>query len=96
MLTRGWQIFAVGGSDLHGVQNDTGGAVGKPTTVVCAQRLAEPDIVAALKAGRSFITCSPEGAEIYLLASTPGQTTYNGGSVYGTAEQLVTVKARVR
>ena len=96
MLTRGWRIFANGGSDLHGVQNDTGGVVGKPTTVVYAQRLAKPDIVAALKAGRSFITRSPEGVELYLTASTPGQATYTGGSVFEAAGQLVTVQARVR
>lgn len=96
MLVKGWRTVANGGSDLHGVNNTSGFAVGKPTTVVYAQRLSKPDVVAALKAGRCFITRAPDGVELYLSASRPGQQTYVGGEVYGDVGDLVTVTARAR
>lgn len=96
MLVKGWRTVANGGSDLHGVDNAGGFAFGKPTTVVYAQRLAKADVIAALKAGRSFVTRSPDGVEVYLTARRPGQETYVGGSVYGSAGDVVTVQARVR
>lgn len=96
MLGRGWRVNANGGSDLHGVVNDGGTAVGLPTTVVYADRLATRDVVAALKAGRSFITRTPDGVEIYLSAARPGQAVGVGGTVYGAPGDPVTVTAQVR
>ena len=87
---------ANGGSDLHGVVNSGGFAVGKPTTVVYAQQLSKPAIIAALKAGRCFITRTPDGVELYLSAGRAGQQTAVGGEVYGDVGDLVTVTARVR
>lgn len=95
MLRHGWSTVANGGSDLHGL-DEQGGAVGKPTTVVYARRLAQPDVIEALRAGRSFITRSPDGAEVYLTATRPGQETYVGGRVYGDVGDPVTVRVRVR
>lgn len=96
MLRRGWRTVANGGSDLHGVDNDRGFGIGKPTTVVYTRRLAQPDVVEALRAGRCFVTRAPDGVEVYLTATRPGQETYVGGSVYGDAGDPVTVRARVR
>jgi len=96
MLIGGWRTVGNGGSDLHGVINSGGFAVGKPTTVVYALALSKPAIIAALKAGRCFITRAPDGVELYLGASRPGQQTYVGGEVYGAVGDLVTVMARVR
>ncbi|GAA1236112.1 CehA/McbA family metallohydrolase [Oryzihumus leptocrescens] len=96
MLNSGWRTVANGGSDLHGVRNDGGFAVGKPTTVVYSARLAKRDIITALKAGRCFITRDPNGVEVYLTATAPGQETYVGGSVYGAAGDPVTIRVRVR
>lgn len=96
MLVKGWRTVANGGSDLHGVQNNGGYAVGKPTTVVYAQQLSKPAVISALKAGRCFITRSPDGVELYLGASRPGQETFVGGNIYGDAGDPVTVTARVR
>jgi hypothetical protein len=96
MLRRGWRIVANGGSDLHGLDDDQGFGIGKPTTVAYAQRLAQPDVVQAIRAGRCFVTRAPDGVEVYLTAARPGQETYVGGSVYGAEGDPVTVRARVR
>jgi hypothetical protein len=96
MLRHGWRTVANGGSDLHGTDCDHGFAVGKPTTVVHADRLAQPEIVQALRSGRCFVTRAPDGVEVYLEATRPGQETYVGGSVYGDTGDPVTVRARVR
>jgi hypothetical protein len=96
MLGQGWRVNANGGSDLHGVVNDGDTAIGLPTTVVYADRLAARDIVAALKAGRSFITRAPDGVEIYLSAARAGQAAGVGGAVHGAPGDPVTVTARVR
>lgn len=96
MLRRGWRTVANGGSDLHRLDDDRGFGVGKPTTVAYARRLAQPDVVGAIRAGRCFVTRAPDGVEVYLTATRPGQETYVGGSVYGAAGDPVTVRARVR
>ncbi|GAA2502312.1 CehA/McbA family metallohydrolase [Terrabacter carboxydivorans] len=96
MLTRGWRTVANGGSDLHGVDNSGGNAVGKPTTIVYAEQLSKSAVIKALKAGRCFITRAPDGVELYLSGSRPGQAAFVGGDVYGAVGDQVTVTARVR
>ncbi len=96
MLRHGWRTVANGGSDLHGLDNDQGFAVGKPTTVVHAPRLAQADVIEAVRSGRCFVTRSPDGVELYLTAARPGQETYVGGQVYGAVGDPVTVRVRVR
>lgn len=96
MLSRGQRVIANGGSDLHGVDNDDGFVVGTPTTVVYADRLATPDIIAALKAGRAFITRRPDGVEVYPTVTHAGRSAGMGGSVYGDVGDRVGVSVRVR
>lgn len=96
MLGEGWRTVANGGSDLHGVQNSGGFAVGKPTTVVFADQLSKNAVIGALKAGRCFITRAPDGVELYLGATRPGQAASVGGNIYGDAGDPVAVSARVR
>jgi hypothetical protein len=96
MLTRGWKIYANGGSDLHGTDGVFGYRAGTPTTVVYARSLSKRDVVAALRAGRSFVTRRPDGVECYLTATRPGQSADVGGSVYGAAGDGATVRALVR
>ncbi len=96
MLQRGWQVHANGGSDLHGTENDYGFRFGTPTTVVHADRLAQPDIVAALKAGRSFVMRRPDGVECYLTATLGGSRTYVGGTLFGRRGEQADVEALVR
>ena len=96
MLRNGWRTVANGGSDVHGLDNDLGFAIGKPTTVAYTQRLAQPDVIGSLRVGRCFVTRAPDGVEVYLMATRAGQETYVGGSVYGDVGDPVTVRVRVR
>ncbi len=95
-LQRGWRVAANGGSDLHGVDNDSGFAAGLPTTVVYACRLEKRAVVSAVRNGRSYITKAPCGVEVYLVARRPGQRTYTGGTVWGDAGDQVTIRCQVR
>ncbi|MBL7512550.1 CehA/McbA family metallohydrolase, partial [Frankia nepalensis] len=96
MLRRGWRVWANGGSDLHGVDNQYGFRAGTPTTIVYADALETRAVVAALRAGRSFVTRRPDGVECYLTATRPGQQAIVGGTVYGAAGDPVEVKVRIR
>jgi hypothetical protein len=99
MLRKGWRVWANGGSDLHGVASGraTGFRAGTPTTVVHADSLSTKGVIGALRAGRSFVTRRPDGAEIYLTATRPGgQAAIVGGDVYGAAGDPVAVTVRVR
>jgi len=95
-LQRGWRLAGNGGSDLHGIDNNNGFAAGLPTTVVYASRLAKRDVVRAVRNGRSFVTKSPDGVEVYLTARRPGQRTYTGGTIWGDVGDRVKVSCRVR
>ncbi|MCA3749740.1 MAG: PHP domain-containing protein, partial [Rubrobacter sp.] len=96
-LLRGVKIWANGGSDTHGIKNTGGFAPGHPTNVVYADALSREGIVAALKAGRVFVTRLPDGAELYLSATGPGgQRQIVGGTVYGAASDIVRFSVLVR
>jgi hypothetical protein len=97
LLGEGWDVVANGGSDLHGLGNTKGYAVGLPTTMVYATALSRDAIVDAVQAGRSFVTRQPNGVEIYLTATgSGGQETYTGGTLWGDVGELVTVRVLVR
>ncbi|MBW3602063.1 MAG: CehA/McbA family metallohydrolase [Actinobacteria bacterium] len=98
LLRQGRRITANGGSDLHGVQNDLQPFIaGGPTTVLWAEELSVPAVVAALKAGRAFMTRAPNGGELYLEASGPDeQATFVGGTIYAGPGATVEVSALVR
>lgn len=86
LLLKGMKIWANGGSDTHGVKNNSGVAPGVPATVVYAESLSKQDIVSALKKGRSFVTRTPKGPELYLTATGPqGQRQMVGDTIYGAA-----------
>ncbi len=97
LLLKGWKIWANGGSDLHGTVNTNGVAFGTPTTVVYADQLSKPAIIAALRKGRSYITRLPDGVEIYLTATGPGdQQQIVGGTIYGGPLDTAKVDVLVR
>jgi hypothetical protein len=96
MLRQGWRVHANGGSDLHGTRNSFGFRFGTPTTVVYAAKLAQPDVIAALRAGRSFVTRRPDGVECYLTGSLAGSRTYVGGTLTGPKGQQAEIEAVVR
>jgi hypothetical protein len=98
MLLRGLRVTANGGSDLHGTVNALQPTVaGGPTTVVWADALSTPAVVAGLQAGRCFITRTPDGGEVYLTATGPAdQRTFTGGQIVGAPTDVVEVEALVR
>lgn len=97
LLRAGHRVFANGGSDLHGTADPDGSGLGIPTTVVYAESLSRRDVVAALKAGRSFITSAPDGPELYLEAAGPdGQQAMPGGEIRGPGADVVTFSVLVR
>ena len=100
LLGQGRRIFANGGSDTHGTENTGGFGPGMPTTVVYADALSREGVVAALKAGRGFVTRrTPRqgGAEVYLAATGPeGQRQIVGGTVYGRSTDTAEFSALVR
>ncbi|WP_007517155.1 CehA/McbA family metallohydrolase [Pseudofrankia saprophytica] len=98
MLRKGWRVCANGGSDLHGVESGAkqGFRAGTPTTVVYADALETKAVIAALRAGRSFVTRRPDGVECYLTASRERQRAIVGGEVFGASGDPVGVQVRVR
>jgi hypothetical protein len=85
-LRQGRRLAANGGSDVHGFEAEPGITLGfaQPTTVTYARELSTPAIVSALKAGRSFVTESPSGPELYLSGTGPGgQREIVGGTLRG-------------
>lgn len=95
-LTRGRKIWANGGSDVHGLA-DPATDIGFPTTVVYADALSRDAIVAALKAGRSYVTTGPRGPGLFITATGPqDQQQMVGGTIYGAAIDQAHVTVLVR
>ncbi len=72
LLRRGERVVAVGGSDTHRLRSDDAGALadprlGHPTTWVRVEGTADvAAILAAIRAGRCFLSAAPSGPELYL------------------------------
>lgn len=71
-LVRGERLVAVGGSDTHNLRSIDpdprhGRGLGTPTTWVQAgPELTAGAVVAAMRAGRTFVSASPAGPQLYL------------------------------
>ena len=75
-LQRGVRIGLTGGSDTHGAQQPT---IANPTTWVFAERLAQPEILAAIRAGRTTVSrLAPAqgGGRLLLEADGDGDGTF--------------------
>lgn len=91
-LASGLRISAIGGSDFHQpdrLMPEGPFVVGRPTTVLELPELSEDAILAAMKAGRGYVTESPTGPH---LAITIGETPMGGAVPAGAIE----AKAEVR
>jgi len=65
--------------------------------VVHADALSKSAVVAALQAGRSFVTRLPDGVELYLTATgVDDQRQIMGGTVYGAPTDVVELEILVR
>ena len=93
---KSFRIVANGASDVHGFDNDQGFALGQPTTVAYARELSKDAVVDALEAGRSYITCDPDGPGLFLSGTAGRQRQMVGGSVYGGATTVAKVSVAVR
>lgn len=75
-LDEGARIAAVGGSDDHRAGQDTGptaSEIASPTTLVWADELSEPALVAAIKAGRTQVALrGPDDPQVELFAVDAG------------------------
>jgi len=83
-LSAGYRIAGVGGSDNHdaGLDPRKASAVGRPTTVVFAQALSTPAILAGIRAGRVFIDVDGTRDRMLDLSATAGAAKAEmGGSV---------------
>jgi hypothetical protein len=78
------------------VDNQSGFAVGLPTTVVYADRLARDEILAGLRAGRCFITRAPDGVQATLVAQGAARSAGLGGTVAGDVGDRVRVTCHIR
>jgi len=87
LQNEGFAVSMEGGSDDHqGGQGsgDTYSPIGSPTAVVYAEELSAVGILEGLKAGHAFVmTEGPDGPEIYLTASSGGNTAIIGDGIEG-------------
>lgn len=66
-LRRGERIVPLGGSDTHQLRAPHHARLGSPTTWVRAGDHVTPEtVLAALRRGDVFLSCSPEGPQLYL------------------------------
>ena len=92
-LNAGYRITAIGGSDTHRPQEKT---TGEPTTVVYAQELSVPAILAGIKAGHVFIDLAgtrDRGME--MTAAAAGTTVKMGDTMKAPAGTSVHIALRV-
>ena len=91
-LASGRRISAIGGSDFHQPEEllpEGPFALARPTTVLWLDELSEEAVLAAMKAGRGYVTESPSGPHLSLTAA--GQPM--GGSVpSGPVETVAEVR----
>lgn len=98
-LNAGLRITAVGGSDNHDVDIDpaTGQGVGFPTTVVHAQALSQPAILAAIRAGHVFVDVTGSRDKLLeVTADAGGHVAEMGDALAAPAGAPVKVTIRVR
>ncbi len=98
LLREGHRLTAVGGSDYH--QEPFTGELGvlmlgTPCTWVYARELSQAAILAAIRAGRVFISKSPEGPHIDLSAEAEGQKAGIGDELFISPGSEVHLRCRV-
>lgn len=90
-LAAGLKIAAIGGSDFHQpaqLMPEGPLSLARPTTCFWLQELSEDAVLAAMKAGRGYVTESPSGPHLALTA--------NGMPMGSTVSGWVTAEADVR
>lgn len=82
-LDRGYRLTGIGGSDNHNALEppDRFSSVGSPTTVVFAQNLSEPAILAGIRAGHVFIDLTGSRNRMLEMTATDHGTTADMGDL---------------
>jgi hypothetical protein len=89
MLSAGFRLTAIGGSDEHTADETNDRAIGTPTTVVYAQELSEPALLEGLRKGFAYIrTRGPSGPSLEFEARSGDMRWQMGDSVPDSAEDL--------
>jgi len=97
-LNAGFRITGVGGSDSHDIEISRVAAagVGYPTTVVHAQALSQPAILAAIRAGHVFIDVNASRERLLeVSAASGGKTAEMGDALAAPAGAPVRITAHV-
>ncbi|WP_233840341.1 CehA/McbA family metallohydrolase [Dyella sp. 2HG41-7] len=94
LLDQGYRLTAVGGSDNHNAKQSLtlpgGGLIGTPTTVVHANELSMPAILAGIRAGHVFIdTQGTRDRLLNLTAQVGHQTAEMGDAITANAGESV-------
>ena len=88
-LASGLRIAAIGGSDFHQPDRllpEGPLALGRPTTVLWLHELSEDAVLAAMKAGRGYVTESPTARISAHVAGTPMGSSVASGPLDAEAE----------
>lgn len=96
LLNQGHRLTAIGGSDNHDADLpfDTPSAIGRPTTVIWADALSQPAVLAGLRAGRVFIDLDGDrGRSLEFSAEAGGARVEMGGALTAPGVVRFTVKA---
>lgn len=96
-LNEGYRITGLGGSDNHDALADPARtAVGAPTTVVHAEALSQPAILAALRAGHVFIdVAGSRDRQLQVTATSGGHTAEMGDRLPAPARAAISFTIRV-
>lgn len=85
LLNAGYQLTAIGGSDNHDASQIVpglgGGPIGLPTTVVHAQALSMPEILAGLRAGHAFVDVQGSRDRALVFSARSGDAEAQMGDV---------------
>lgn len=88
-LCNGLRISAIGGSDFHQpdrLMPEGPFVLARPTTVLWLEELSEDAVLAAMKAGRGYITESPAGPHLSISANGLPMGSSTSGAVSASAE----------
>jgi hypothetical protein len=97
-LNAGLRITAVGGSDNHdaGIDPATRTGIGYPTTVVHAQALSQPAILAAIRAGHVFVDVTgSHDKTLEVVASSGGRIAEMGDALSAPAGAPIRFRVHV-
>ncbi len=98
LLDQGHQITAIAGSDSHDPDRpvEAAGALGRPATVIWAERLSQGDLMGGVRAGRAFIDLTHPGLAAFdLEAQAEGASAVMGGQIAASPGQMIAFRATI-